>query len=108
MIRIRRSTAAAVVITLASTVAAAAAGPTTDAWDAVFLAGSKVGHIHTFIEPVQDKGKDYLRVRFDMQLSYKRLDDTVTIKMRYGTIETNDGEVIRLDTRMTASGQEIQ
>jgi len=86
----------------------AAAAPTTDSWDAVYLAGSKVGHIHTFIEPVKDRGQDFLRVRFEMRLSYKRLDDAVTIRMEYGTIETPEGEVIRLDTRTHASDQEIR
>lgn len=84
------------------------AAPTTDSWDAVYLAGSKVGHVHTFIEPVKDRGRDYLRIRFDMKLSYKRLDDTVNIQMQYGTIETQEGEVIRLDTRTLASDREIR
>ena len=86
----------------------AGAAPTTDSWDAVYLAGSKVGHIHTYIEPVKDKGRDFLRVRFDMELSYKRLNDAVLIRMRYGTIETPEGEVVRLDTRTLVSAQELR
>ena len=74
-----------------------------DSWDAVFLQGSKVGHVHTFIEPVTDKGRKLLRVRFDMTLNYKRLKDTITVEFQYGTIETLDGEVLRLDTRTVAA-----
>lgn len=77
-------------------------------WDAVYLAGSKVGFIHTYIEPVKDKGRDLLRVRIDMELNYKRLNDRVTTKMEYGTIEALDGQVLRLDTRILASDQEIR
>src|SRR5690349_21766640 len=44
-----------------------------DSWDAVYLSGQKVGHIHTFVAPVKDKGKDLVRVRVDMVLSFKRL-----------------------------------
>lgn len=84
------------------------AAPTTESWDAVYLAGSKVGHIHTFIEPVKDKGRDLLRVRFTLKLSFKRLDDRINMDMEYGTIEALDGSVLRLDTRIHASEQEVQ
>jgi hypothetical protein len=84
------------------------AAPITESWDAVYLAGSKVGHIHTFVEPVKDRGRDLLRVRVDMKLSYKRLDNHVTMQMQYGTIETPDGSVLRLDTRILASDQEMR
>lgn len=79
-----------------------------ESWDAVFLAGSKVGHVHTFVEPVNDRGRELLRVRVDMVLSYKRLRDRVTTRMQYGTIETLDGAVLRLDTRIQASDQEMR
>jgi transglutaminase-like putative cysteine protease len=81
------------------------AAPTTDSWDAVYLAGSKVGHTHTYVEAVKNQGRDLVRVRFDMKLSYKRLGDTVSIGLEYGTIETPDGEVLRLDTLTRASKQ---
>jgi hypothetical protein len=79
-----------------------------DSWDAVYLAGSKVGHIHTFVEPLKDRGRDLLRVRVDMVLKFKRLDNDITMELRYGTIETPDGSVLRLDTRTLASTQEIR
>ena len=79
-----------------------------ESWDAVFIAGAKVGSIHTFVEPVKDRGNDYVRVRVDTVLKYKRLDDVVTIKLQYGTIETPDGQVLRLDTRTLASDQEMR
>ena len=84
------------------------AAPTTESWDAVYLAGSKVGHIQTWIEPVKDRGRDLLRVRVKTELSFKRLNDQVTIKFEYGTIETPDGKVLRLDTRTLASDQEMR
>ena len=59
-----------------------------DAWDAVFLAGNKIGYIHTFIEKVNEKGRPLNRVRVDTVLSFRRGDDVVTQKMMYGTIET--------------------
>jgi hypothetical protein len=79
-----------------------------DAWDAIFLAGNKIGHIHTFIEKVSEKGRPLNRVRVDTVLNFRRGDDVVTQKMTYGTIETPDGEVLRLDTRTLTSDNEIR
>ncbi len=80
-----------------------------ESWDAVFIAGKKVGHIHTKVEPVKARdGRDLLRVQVDTSLSFKRLEDSVTMRVRYGTIETLDGSVLRLDTRLQAGGGEMR
>ncbi len=76
-----------------------------ESWDAVFMAGSKVGHLHTWVEPVKDRGRDLLRVRYRMVLKLRRLNNQATIEQEYGTIETLDGTVLKLDTRTLASGQ---
>jgi hypothetical protein len=70
-----------------------------ESWDATFVGGSKIGYTHTYVEKVKDHGKEYLRVRIDLQLKLKRDKDISIIKLQYGTIETLDGQVLRLDTR---------
>lgn len=84
------------------------AAPTTESWDAVYLAGSKIGHTQTWVEPVKDRGRDLLRVRIKTELNSKRLQDQATTKVEYGSIETLDGKVLRLDTRIVASEQEMR
>ena len=79
-----------------------------EAWDAVFLKGNKIGHVHTFIEKVSEKGRELYRVRQDQVYTFARLNDTVIMKMMYGTIETPEGEVLRLDTRTLTSDNEIR
>jgi hypothetical protein len=79
-----------------------------EAWDAVFLAGNKIGYIHIFVEKVMDKDRPLNRVRVDTVLSFRRGDDTVIMKMMYGTIETPEGEVLRLDTRTLTSDNEMR
>jgi Transglutaminase-like superfamily len=79
-----------------------------ESWDAVYLAGSKVGYIHTFVEPLKDRGRDLIRVRVDTVLTIKRLEDSITMEIRYGTIETPQGSVLRLDTRTLASEKEMR
>ncbi|MGA2702110.1 MAG: transglutaminase-like domain-containing protein [Isosphaeraceae bacterium] len=79
-----------------------------EAWDAVFLKGHRIGHYHTFIEKVSESGRELYRVRQDMELTLTRLNDTVTMKLMYGTIETPEGEVLRLDTRTEVSQNVIR
>jgi len=78
-----------------------------EAWDAVFISGAKVGFIHTFVEPLKENGKDLYRVRQDMEFTFKRLNDKVTIKTMYGTVETPEGSVLKLETRTLASNQQM-
>jgi hypothetical protein len=79
-----------------------------EAWDAVFRGDAKIGHIHTYIEPVTDKQRKLLRVRVDTVLNFRRNNNEVTIKLRYGTIETPEGSVLRLDHRTLASQDEMR
>ena len=70
-----------------------------ESWDAVFIRGVKVGYQHLYVTPVKYKDQDYLRIRFDLVMILKRDHDEVIIKLRYGTIETLEGEVVRLETQ---------
>ena len=69
-------------------------------------ASAKIGYIHTFVEKVKNRGRDYLRVRIDMEQRVKRREDVSVTKFMYGTIETLDGQVLRLDTRTQAGGSQ--
>src|SRR4051794_18616583 len=80
-----------------------------ESWDAVYIAGHKVGYINTKVEPVKDRaGRDLSRVQVHTVLTFKRLTDTVTMQMRYGTIETPEGAVLRLDARTLTGAQEMR
>ncbi len=80
-----------------------------DAWDAIYISGNKVGHNHIKVTSVKDsQGNPLLRVQVNTVLSLKRGNDRVDLELRYGTIETLDGAVLRLDTRTLAGEQEIK
>jgi hypothetical protein len=79
-----------------------------ESWDAVYLGGSKIGYIHVFIEKVKDRNIDYLRVRIDIEQRIKRREDVAVTKLTYGTIETLDGQVLKLDTRTLMGTQDIR
>ncbi|MFM1801420.1 MAG: hypothetical protein RJA81_772 [Planctomycetota bacterium] len=79
-----------------------------EAWDAVFIGGKRVGLINTKVTPLQEATKKYIRVEVTTTLTFKRLNDSVTVRQRFGTIETPDGEVLRLDTRSNSGGGDIR
>jgi hypothetical protein len=79
-----------------------------DSWDAIYLAGSKVGWLHTFVEKVPNNGKNYLRVRIDCEQRFKRDKDVSISRFQYGTIETLDGQVLRLDTLTSVGEQKLR
>ncbi len=78
-----------------------------ESWDAIFLGGSKIGYVHTYLEKVKNQGRDYHRVRFDIEQRIKRGERDVSVtRLTYGTIETPDGQVLRLDTLIDAAQQQ--
>jgi len=74
-----------------------------ESWDAVYIGGSKVGHMRIRVNPVKDGERALIRVLVDINLAFKRGNDASTIELQYGTIETPEGQVLRLDTRTIAS-----
>ncbi len=80
-----------------------------ESWDAVYMGNAKIGWVHTFVEKVSDRGRPLLRVRIDMEQTTKRGNDFAVAKVMYGTIETLEGRVLRLDTLTSVSaGTRIQ
>ena len=79
-----------------------------ESWDAIYIAGQRVGYFHTAVTPLEEKGKPYARVQVDMSLTFKRGRDLVTIDTLYGTIESPEGQVLRLDSRTAASQTEMR
>lgn len=101
--RLRRALAGlSMAVFLLAPASAADSDRSQESWDAVYLGGAKVGYNHVWVEKVTDKGRDYNRVRMDVEMRLKRREDESLIKLMYGTIETLDGEVLRLDTRTQA------
>lgn len=80
-----------------------------ESWDAIYVGGAKVGHMHVWVEPVKDKaGNDLVRVRIDWELAFDRGRDRARMMQHYGTIERPDGEVLSLDTRTRAGQADIR
>jgi hypothetical protein len=79
-----------------------------ESWDAIYLGGHKIGYVHTFVEKVPHKGKQYYRVRIECEQRFKRDRDVTVTKLQYGTIEALDGQVLRLDTLTVVGEQRLR
>jgi hypothetical protein len=80
-----------------------------ESWDAIYMGTTKVGYTHVNVNPVTDStGRKLLRVQVNTVLGYKRGRDRVSIEMRYGTIETAAGAVLRLDVRALTGNDELR
>jgi transglutaminase-like putative cysteine protease len=80
-----------------------------EAWDAIYMGAGKIGHSHIKVEPVKARdGRDLYRVQVNTVLEFLRGKDRVAMEVRYGTIETPEGTVLRLDTRTRAGKDEIR
>jgi hypothetical protein len=83
--------------------AAPATGDEQESWDAIYIGGKKVGFMHVWVTPLQEKGRDLVRVRVHWEFNIKRGDNLVSMLLEYGTIEKPDGSVLRLETRTVAA-----
>ncbi len=80
-----------------------------EAYDVVFIGGKRSGTIVTKVEPLKDgQGRELVRVVVETRLTFKRLNDSVQVMLRFGTIESTDGSVLRLDSRTLTGASELR
>ena len=79
-----------------------------ETWDAIYLSNTKVGHIHTQITPLTHNGRNLARVQVTTVMDLKREKDVSRIELRFGSIEGDGGEVLRIDSRIKMGGQDLQ
>lgn len=97
-----------IIFTLLGLVGARPALADSEAWDAIYVGGNKVGHMRIRVIPVQDGERKLTRVLVDFELNFKRGRDSSHMEVQYGTIETPEGQVLRLDTKTLASQQVLR
>ena len=67
--------------------------PLLDFWEAVFLGGVRIGHVHTVAEKRAPDGDAIIRTTATLRLKIKRGDQPLDIGMETGTTETVAGQV---------------
>jgi hypothetical protein len=64
-----------------------------DVWNAAYLDGARAGYVHTQVQEIQRGGTTILHTNTVLQLTVKRFQDTITMRMETGTDETQEGKV---------------
>src|SRR5262249_37153366 len=70
------------------------AKPKQELWDAAYLGASKIGYLHTTIQPIERDGKKLLRTTQELRLTLKRDGKVGEIRMESGTEEDEEGKVV--------------
>lgn len=84
------------------------AKPVEESWDSVYLAGSKIGYVHTTVEAISEGSRKLFRVDVDTNHTIRRYAQTIELRMRYLIDETPDGELVRFENRAWVSAREIR
>jgi hypothetical protein len=70
-----------------------------DFWDAAYLQSGKAGYLRTLVVEIDRDGKKILRTTNEMNLTLKRNEDTVSLRMESGMEETPEGKVLGIFLR---------
>jgi transglutaminase-like putative cysteine protease len=78
-----------------------------ESWESIYLGGTKAGFTHVKVEPVKERnGRKLVRVTVETVLNLQRGRDTTVIRTQYETLETEKGDVLRLETRVLSGPSE--
>src|SRR5947209_3827533 len=67
--------------------------PAQDIWNAAYLAGGKAGFVHTSVQTIERGGQRLRRVTTELNLTIKRGNNMMQMRMETGDEETADGKV---------------
>ena len=77
-------------------------------WDVYYMKGSRVGYGRTTTSSAVESGRPVVRIEGLNRLSIKRLGQRTDQDIRYNSVETPGGELIRFDCEMTMGSTPIR
>src|SRR5262249_2926647 len=75
-------------------------------WDAAYLEGGKAGFVHTTVRESEQDGQKIFRTTMELNLSLKRFNNTISLRVETGTEETPDGKVVGVSMRQFLGKQQ--
>ncbi len=82
-----------------------AEAPGGELWDAIYLRGKKVGYGHTKITFVEEAGRRLRRIEYECQLAINRFSDSSTPALRFVSVETPEGRLVRYESTTQLSAK---
>jgi hypothetical protein len=77
-----------------------------ETWDAAYLDGHKAGFVHTTVREGKNSDRTIRRTTQELNLTVKRFNDTISLRMEVGTDETPEGEVVGVSMRQFLGKQQ--
>ena len=77
-------------------------------WEAYSIQGQRVGYARTTVAKVEEAGQKLLRTRNYSQLVMQRGGQTTKQEMSVASFETDDGQLVRFESRMRTGQGDIQ
>lgn len=74
-------------------------------WDICVIRGTKVGHVHTVLRPIEENGRKLMRIELEQSLSFRRFGQTTAQELTVTSVETPTGQLVRFESRLTAGSQ---
>jgi hypothetical protein len=78
-----------------------------ETWDAYSMQGVRVGYAHTTVAKTQEDGQTLILTKSQIHLSLTRSGQTIVQQMTLGSWDTQDGRLVRFESRMTAGAGEV-
>jgi predicted transglutaminase-like cysteine proteinase len=79
-----------------------------DTWQIASLPSGRAGHVRTTVHQIERGGKTLYRTVLHLNLTVKRFNDTIQLRMDTGTEETADGKVTRVSmTQYHGTGKSL-
>jgi hypothetical protein len=75
-----------------------------ETWETANVDGARVGYVHTTVRETDSPDGRLLRAASELNLTFRRYNATVQLRMEHGTDETPDGRVVRLSMRQFQGG----
>jgi len=76
-------------------------GMSLDAWDAIYISGVKVGHVHLTIDPVSENGQELLSIASTTEITVERFGGQTTQRVQMRSIVKPTGELVRFKSEVS-------
>src|SRR5262245_21514578 len=70
-----------------------------ETWDVAYLESGKSGFVHTVVRQTEQGGQKLWHTTMELDLSVKRFNDTIHLRMETGSVETAAGKVVQVSMR---------
>jgi hypothetical protein len=76
-------------------------------WEAAFLDGAQAGHVHGIIRELTVGDQTHILAATDLELSFLRFNQQLTLKYGFSNVETTEGKVLAFVVQQTLAKDQV-